>query len=440
MPDTSSPLPAESWPYVQILVRLALSLALGLLIGLERERRGKEAGLRTFGFVALLGALGGSLGTPFALATLALTGMLTVVLNVQTLRANQGAELTTSAAMLVTCMAGILCGLGHTISPAAVMVIATALLAWKERLAGFSMGLSESELRSALLLAILAIVIYPALPAGAIGPFGLVEPRAAWVTVILIAGIGFVNYILWKMYGTRGAELSGFLGGLVNSNFTVIEMASRVRQSAGALQGTAFRGILLATAAMLLRNAALLAILAPLALLGSLGAFGLMLLCCLVLVLASLRGRRGMPPVQAPAITLDLPFSLPQALKYGVVFLLLHVVGALTQRQFGDAGFYFVSVVGGLMSSASAVAAAATLAAQGSLAPGVAGTGAVLASFTSMAFSLSFVLRTRERGLILRLGAAMLGVAAAGMAGLLLARRLEPWLMQWLPALGRLHS
>ena len=440
MPDTPSPLPAESWPYVQILVRLALSLALGLLIGLERERRGKEAGLRTFGFVALLGALGGSLGTPFALATLALTGMLTVVLNVQTLRANQGAELTTSAAMLVTCMAGILCGLGHTISPAAVMVIATALLAWKERLAGFSMGLSESELRSALLLAILAIVIYPALPAGAIGPFGLVEPRAAWVTVILIAGIGFVNYILWKMYGTRGAELSGFLGGLVNSNFTVIEMASRVRQSAGALQGTAFRGILLATAAMLLRNATLLAILAPLALLGSLGAFGLMLLCCLVLVLASLRGRRGMPPVQAPAITLDLPFSLPQALKYGVVFLLLHVVGALTQRQFGDAGFYFVSVVGGLMSSASAVAAAATLAAQGSLAPGVAGTGAVLASFTSMAFSLSFVLRTRERGLILRLGAAMLGVAAAGMAGLLLARRLEPWLMQWLPALGRLHS
>jgi uncharacterized membrane protein (DUF4010 family) len=440
MPDMSSPLPAESWPYVQILVRLALALALGLLIGLERERRGKEAGLRTFGFVALLGALGGSLGTSFALATLALTGMLTVVLNVQTLRANQGAELTTSAAMLVTCMAGILCGLGHTISPAAVMVIATALLAWKERLAGFSMGLSESELRSALLLAILAIVIYPALPTGAIGPFGLVEPRAAWVTVILIAGIGFVNYILWKLYGTRGAELSGFLGGLVNSNFTVIEMASRVRQSAGALQGTAFRGILLATAAMLLRNAALLAILAPLALLGSLSAFGLMLLCCLALVLASLRGRRGAPPVQAaPAITLDLPFSLPQALKYGVVFLLLHVVGALTQRQFGDTGFYFVSVVGGLMSSASAVAAAATLAAQGSLAPGVAGTGAVLASFTSMAFSLSFVLRTRERGLILHLGAAMLGVAAAGLLGLLLARHLDPWLTQWLPALGRLH-
>src|SRR5262249_31920352 len=151
--EPSRLLPNAEWPYLQILVRLALSLALGLLIGLERERRGKEAGLRTFGFICLLGALGGSLGDGYSLLILALVGMLAVLLNVQTLRANQGTELTTSAAMLVTCVAGILCGQGHTISPAAVMVIATALLAWKERLAGFSTGLTEGELRSALLLA-----------------------------------------------------------------------------------------------------------------------------------------------------------------------------------------------------------------------------------------------------------------------------------------------
>lgn len=206
MPETTLVLPHGEWPYVQILVRLALSLALGLLIGLERERRGKEAGLRTFGFICLLGAMGGTLGVAFSLLILALVGMLAVLLNVNTLRAGQGTELTTSAAMLVTCVAGIQCGLGHTISPAAVMVIATALLAWKERLAGFSMGLTEGELRSPLLLAILAIVIYPALPVGAVGPWNLVEPRAAWVTVILISGIGFVNYILWKLYGERGTN------------------------------------------------------------------------------------------------------------------------------------------------------------------------------------------------------------------------------------------
>jgi uncharacterized membrane protein (DUF4010 family) len=85
-------------------------------------------------------------------------------------------------------------------------VITAALLAWKEPLAGFSLGLSEVELRSAILLGILAVVIYPALPPGTIDPWGVVEPRTAWVTVILIAGIGFVNYVLWKLYGARGSK------------------------------------------------------------------------------------------------------------------------------------------------------------------------------------------------------------------------------------------
>ncbi|WP_034412246.1 MgtC/SapB family protein [Derxia gummosa] len=437
MPNDLALLPSAEWPYVQILVRLALSLALGLLIGLERERRGKEAGLRTFGFVSLLGALGGSLGHDFALLVLALVGLLAVLLNVQTLRANQGTELTTSAAMLVTCLAGILCGLGHTVSPAAVMVIATALLAWKERLAGFSTGLTEGELRSALLLAILALVIYPALPTGAVGPWGLIEPRAAWIAVILIATIGSVNYILWKLYGSRGTELSGFLGGLVNSNFTVIELSTRLRAGSEAGLETAYRGIVLATGAMLLRNAGVLMILAPIALVGSLPAFALMTAVAAALVLWSLRRRQPQAREPGPpALEFDLPFSLPVALRYGAIFLLLHIAGGLTGRQLGNAGFYAVSVAGGFMSSASAVAAAATLAAQGSLPPTVAGKGAILASFTSIAFSLSFVLRARQRALMRRLVVAAVCIAVAGLAGMLVADSAAPVVEHWLSRLG----
>ena len=80
-----------------------------------------------------------------------------------------------------------------------------------------------------------------------------------------------------------------------------------------------------------------------------------------------------------------------------------------------------------------AKAAAATLASQGSLSPGVAGTGAVMASFTSIAFSLSFVLRTHNRLLIGRLAMVMLCVAGAGVVGLLLWGHVSPWLAQWLP-------
>lgn len=418
--DDLTALPTVEWPYLPVLIRMALALALGLLIGLERERRGKEAGLRTFGFISLLGALGGILGSPYALLILFLVGTLTVVLNVHSLRTDHGTELTTSAAMLVTCLSGILCGQGHTATPAAVMVIATTLLAWKERLVGFSAGLTESELRSALLLAILAIVIYPALPVGAIDPWALVEPRAAWVTVILIAAIGFVNYVLWKLYGPRGTELSGFFGGLVNSNFTVIELSSRVREAPDAFAETAYRGILLATTAMITRNATLLLILAPRALVNTLGAFALMLLASIAMVAWSYyrASRRAQQPRPEP-ISLETPFALGQALKYGALFLALHIVGGLTQREFGDLGFYFVSVIGGLLSSASSVAAAASLDAQGAVSPYTAGVGAVLASVTSLAFSYFFVIRTGDAALIRRLGVGMLGVAVAGVSGLL---------------------
>jgi uncharacterized membrane protein (DUF4010 family) len=432
MLNTPDVLPHADWPYLDILVRLALATALGLLIGLERERRGKEAGLRTFAFIALLGSMGGALGDNYAIVILILVGVLAVVLNAQSMRAGQGAELTTSAAMLVTCTAGIMCGLGHTISPAAVMVIATALLAWKERLAGFSMGLTEGELRSAVLLAILAIVIYPALPRGSIGPWNLIEPRAAWVTVILIAGIGFVNYILWKLYGAKGTEISGFLGGLVNSNFTVIELSSRVKAATGQLVDTAYRGILLATTAMLARNATLLLILAPAALVSSLAAFALMFAASAVLVLMSYRGHKTQPPLAASELKLEAPFSLPVALKYGFVFLLLHVLGGVMQREFGELGFYFVSVVGGLMSSASAVAAAATLASHGDLSPTIAGRGALLASFTSIAFSLSFVWRSGNRLLLSRLAMGMVVVAVAGLAGTVVWKYVQPLLRPWL--------
>ena len=76
------------------------------------------------------------------------------------------------------------------------------------------------------------------------------------------------------------------------------------------------------------------------------------------------------------------------------------------------------------------------MAAQGHLAPDVAGNGAVIASFTSIAFSLSFVLRSRSPRLIARLGLAMLLIAASGLLGALAWGHLQPWVQEWLPSPG----
>lgn len=423
------------WPYLAVLTRLALALALGLLIGMERERRGKEAGLRTFGLVALLGALGASLGEGYAYLGLAMTAMLTVFLNLQNLRAHEGTELTTSAAMLITCMVGILCGKGQTLTPAAVTVSVTALLAWKDRLSLFSIGLTEGELRSALLLAILAIVIYPALPVGAIGPLHLIEPRAAWGTVILIAAIGFVNYALWKLYGSRGLALAGFLGGLVNSSVTVNELAARLKSHhrQPGIAAATYRGILLATAAMISRNALLLFLLEPGTLPYAAIPFGLMLAGSAAWVVASFRALAADDAARPPQVELALPFSLWAALKYGLIFLLLHMAGILMQRGFGDAGFYAVCLLGGVVSSASAVAAAASLFASGAIGADLAAAGAVAASVTSLLVNLPFVLRARDRWLTTRLALVTASISAAGALGMLLGRRAAALLLDSFP-------
>jgi uncharacterized membrane protein (DUF4010 family) len=104
--------------------------------------------------------------------------------------------LTTSAALIIVGFCGVLCGKGHAFTPVATSVITAALLAWKQPITGFATGLNDIELRSAILLAILSFIVYPVLPAHPVDPYGLVQLQETWATVLLIASLGFVNYVL----------------------------------------------------------------------------------------------------------------------------------------------------------------------------------------------------------------------------------------------------
>jgi uncharacterized membrane protein (DUF4010 family) len=423
------------WPYLPTFLKLALALGLGLFVGIERERRRKEAGMRTFAFAAVLGAVGGLLGYAFALLALTLIGVLVLLLNIETIRTGEGVELTTSAALLITACVGILAGQGHTFTPTVIGVMTAALLAWKTPLADFSHALTESELRSAILLAILTFVVYPVLPRGTLDRWDLVNPRTVWMTVILIAAVGFLNYVLLKIYGRRGLAAASFLGGLVNSTVTVADLSERARQATDARMLDAVHdGVLLARAAMLLRNGAIVAILAPMALTHTVVPLALMLVAAVAPVLWRRRRRRdeAADPAGAavePALTtLRSPFSLTAAFRFGVIFLVLHVTGTLAARMLGAVGEYAVSAIGGLVSSASAVASAAALGASGTLTPQTAGLAAILASLTSAAITVPFVARIvgnrrLTRQIVVNLGG-ILAAAAIGVvvqAGVLAA-------------------
>jgi len=398
------------------VIHLGLALALGLFIGLERERAGKHFGVRSFASVAVAGALAAQVSALVTALLLAFVAGLALLVNLQRLLREQELEPTTAVVLVLTALLGVLVGQGQTLVPVSIGVVTVALLTWKPELVAFSLGLPRAEVRAAVMLALFTFVVYPILPVGYVDPWHLLDLRAAWLIVILIAAIGFANYVLLRRYGSRGILYTGILGGLVNSTVTVAELARRVQGGKGLDPRIAFWGILLANGAMLLRNSLLLAIIAPATLPLVAVPLGAMLLATLAALVLAPRGERKEDTAE---VRLTSPFTLRSVLRYGLVLITITLLADLAQRAIGDSGFYAVSLLGGVVSSASASASAATLAAAGKLQPATAAVGALLASMASTLTHVPIVWRSGQPG-PRRVAAAHAAVVLAGLVGILL--------------------
>jgi len=228
------------------------------------------------------------------------------------------------------------------------------LLAWKTELSRFAGGLLPSEIRSAVLLGLIGFVIYPVLPNRYVDPWQLFNPRDAWVSVIAIAGIGFVNYVFLRVYSTRGLYLGALFGGLVNSSATVAELGARLRE-AGMVNRTSTL-VLLTTIAMFARNLILATIFSP----RSLSATLVPLLAMTLVAIFWVWRDRGIEQKVPGTLTLTSPVSISKVLWFGMLFISIQIVGTLLTKYFGNYGMLATGVFGGLVSSASTTAAAAT--------------------------------------------------------------------------------
>jgi len=378
------------FPPTSVAFRLAVALAIGMLVGFERESASKDAGIRTFGLTAMLAAVTVMISPAFCMVALAGVIVLVALFNVNSMTTNHSLEITTAAALLVTFALGALVGLGHSFTPVAGAILMTLLLAWKLELRRFAGGVTMGELRSAVLLGLIGFVIYPILPDRFIDQWQLVNLREAWVTVVVIAGIAFVNYVLLRLYGDRGLLWTAFLGGLVNNRAAIAELMNIV-------DGTKIVGVVLfATLAMFIRNILLLALFAPRALYMAIGP----LLAMAVVSLLVPTGKRNDEPSQE--LKLSSPISLRRVLYYGILFLAIQVAGTLAERLFGTGGFMAASCISGIVSSASATAAAANLSANLKITPALAGTATVIASMASLVTNLPLILKRVTRPVLLK--------------------------------------
>ncbi len=396
---------------VTTAVRLAVALGVGLLVGLEREWAHKEVGVRTFALTAMLGALCWLLSPGFALAGWIGVFLLIAAVNARSLLVSRGLEITTSVALMVTYVLGVFLGQGHLMAPVAAAIVMTALLAWKTELTRFAERLLIQEIRGALLLGLLTLVIYPLLPKGFVDPWRLVDPRDVWVAVMVIAGIGFGNYILLRLYGARGMYYTAGLGGLVNSTATVVELSRELGTGTG-MAPMAVAAILLTSVAMFVRNLGILAIFAAPAVATAWGPMAVM--AALAGMFAWRAHRHGAG--QGAHVELGSPVALGRVLLFGVMFLGIEVTANLAQRYLGGGGFLLVSLLGGLVSSASTVAAAAVLAAHGRISFALAGAATVLSSVSSALVNLPLLYRqSQQKAVTRRVALLSVGMAAAGL-------------------------
>jgi uncharacterized membrane protein (DUF4010 family) len=403
------------------VTRLVLAGILGLFLGLEREWSAKPAGIRTFSLISLLGAVFTVLGYE---SLLAVGGLLVVVLGlVLALRGLRevefGFSLTTSVSMLIAYGVGALTATGSIIEAVTVAVVSSLLLVLKRELHTFAGNLSRDELRSIAEFAILAFVAYPLLPSGrsTLGPNAVavtIEPRVVWLMVVAVAAIGIVNYIIVKEYGGRGIAITGFFGGLASSTAVVGAMLESV-QRRPSMVPYAIAAIMLADGAMALRNLVIvLAFTLPDVLLGAV--IPLVVVIVGSVVIASTTADWG----QSTEMELGSPFSLRNALGFGLMFAVVVVAGGVAQSEFGQIGFYLTAILSGFVSSAGATASAVSLYRTGSLGYEAAVIAVLLATASSIAIKVVLTLTSPNRRFALRV-ALWSGVLLVGSLGAVLA-------------------
>lgn len=329
----------------------AVSIGIGLLIGLERERKtDAKAGLRTFALTAMLGCLLALIGEKIGSGWIVATGF--VVLPTMMIAAlmqdpqDDGDPGTTSIVALMVCYGlGVLTWYGHTTLAVMLAITTTILLYFKAQLQGVSRSLTNKDLISILQFGVLSLVVLPILPNHDFGPYNALNPHQIWWMVVLISGLSLAGYAALRLIGNRhGAPLLGFFGGMVSSTATTLVFARNARDDTKLL-GTATLVILIANLVVILRIGIIAILLAP-SLIASLSVIlGVGLCSGLVAVMIKWRtlnaaGHLPLPEVKNPT---EIRTALTFGLLYGAVLLL----SAWLQDIAGSQGLWLVAFVSG---------------------------------------------------------------------------------------------
>jgi uncharacterized membrane protein (DUF4010 family) len=338
---------------IEALPQFLTSLAIGLLIGLERERNpSAKAGLRTFALVAVLGTLMAMLSTRINSPWLVIAGLLAVAgtiiaayLNDAPLEDNDPGT-TTVVALLLSYGLGVLIWFG--LSKLAVMLAIgiTTLLYFKPELRGFTQRLARRDLVAVLQFSVLTFIVLPILPNQDFGPYNAFNPYQAWMMVVLISGISLAGYAALHVVGTRyGAPLLGFFGGLVSSTATTMIYAKHGKANEAMIHLSS-AVIVIASIVVLLRLLVVSSVVAYGTLPTLLPVFAGGLLAGLIAAVYAWRKTIKGTELYVPETS--NPAELHSAIGFGLLYVIVLLGSAWMADLAGSQGLYAVALVSGL--------------------------------------------------------------------------------------------
>jgi len=342
------------------LLGFGIALALGALIGFERERKKRAGelsigGLRTFALLAEAGAIAAWLAqlldSPwiFAAGGALVTAIVLAGYFMEVRARPESIGLTTEIAGLITYLLGGAVLFGEAGLAAALAIATTALLAFKEPLHGLVERIGREDLEAGLKLLLATFVVLPVLPDRAVDPWGVLNPYTMWWLVILISALSFLGYVATRLLGAeRGLLVTGLAGGLVSSTAVTLAFARQSRGRAREPSAALAAGLLLSWAVMFARVGVAVALvyrplMAPLfAPMSAMGGATL----ALALVLALRRPQSGATG-HAPEVHLKNPFRLLASIRFGLFFAAVLMVVELARRHMPASGIYVVAALAG---------------------------------------------------------------------------------------------
>lgn len=335
-------------------LRFLVAIALGFLVGLERESRGSSlsskltAGVRTYTLISLFGfgcAWLFRLNIDFIIPV-GIVVIGAMILASYLAKQKSGAVgWTSEIAALLIFVVGVLSLLADIWIPMALGIFTTLLLSEKAELEKYIEKLDKSEFLAVIKFLIVTIIILPALPDQNYTRFNL-NPYKIWQIVILVSSIGFVGYFLMKKFGSKvGIWLSGLLGGIASSTAVSIAMGNIAKKNE-LIARQAFQATILASSVMYIRILIIIYLL-------NVGIayaiwWKLFILFFVGIILAATIRDKNPEISTEPISTIQNPFEIRPAVIFAFLFVFLSIVTLWVKQFFGGGGVLILSGIVGV--------------------------------------------------------------------------------------------